>query len=38
MLFTNIFDFSLYLLTLSLDLLLFLIYDKIEYILIRNRI
>ena len=38
MLFTNIFDFSLYLLTLFLDLLLFLIYDKIEYILIYNRV
>ena len=38
MLFINIFDFSLYLLTLFLDLLLFLIYSKIEYTLIRNRI
>ena len=38
MLFTNIFDFNLYLLTLFLDLLLFLIYNKIEYILIRNRV
>ena len=38
MLFTNIFDFNLYLLTLSLDLFLFLIYNKIEYTLIRNRV
>ena len=38
MLFANIFDFNLYLLTLFLDLLLFLIYNKIEYILIRNRV
>ena len=38
MLFTNIFDFNLYSLTLFLDLLLFLIYDKIEYTLIRNRV